>query len=178
MDLLLSFCSKFFFCFVFSFFCFFFFFNDTATTEIYTLSLHDVFRSRGRSDPNRLLSLGPSAHGPGFSSARSGPERPAVRDRQWVLAREQPERDRDLAPAPDTELLPQHVTVGLRSSRRDSEPCADLVVRATRCDQSDHFPLARRNGRRLLLRAQLDHGSEATPPFEGRPFVAGCKRGC
>src|SRR5438874_5865956 len=24
---------------------FFFFFNDTATTEIYTLSLHDVFRS-------------------------------------------------------------------------------------------------------------------------------------
>src|SRR5256885_14304871 len=25
---------------------FFFFFNDTATTEIYTLSLHDVFRSQ------------------------------------------------------------------------------------------------------------------------------------
>jgi len=24
------------------FFCFFFFFNDTATTEIYTLSLHDA----------------------------------------------------------------------------------------------------------------------------------------
>src|SRR2546422_7198275 len=24
----------------------FFFFNDTATTEIYTLSLHDLFRSR------------------------------------------------------------------------------------------------------------------------------------
>src|SRR6266480_2265423 len=28
------------------YFFFFFFFNDTATTEIYTLSLHDVFRSR------------------------------------------------------------------------------------------------------------------------------------
>src|SRR6266576_6453886 len=27
-------------------FIFFFFFNDTATTEIYTLSLHDAFRSR------------------------------------------------------------------------------------------------------------------------------------
>src|SRR6266496_2051026 len=26
-------------------FCFFFFFNDTATTEIYTLSLHTLFRS-------------------------------------------------------------------------------------------------------------------------------------
>src|SRR6266487_7067037 len=27
---------------LFFFFCFFFFFNDTATTEIYTLSLHDA----------------------------------------------------------------------------------------------------------------------------------------
>ena len=30
---------------------FFFFFNDTATTEIYTLSLHDVFRSHANADP-------------------------------------------------------------------------------------------------------------------------------
>src|SRR5256885_17048087 len=29
-------------CFFFSIFFFFFFFNDTATTEIYTLSLHDA----------------------------------------------------------------------------------------------------------------------------------------
>src|SRR6266516_6713288 len=28
------------------FFCFFFFFNDTATTEIYTLSLHDALPIR------------------------------------------------------------------------------------------------------------------------------------
>src|SRR3712207_7076401 len=28
-----------------------FFFNDTATTEIYTLSLHDVFRSTVDADP-------------------------------------------------------------------------------------------------------------------------------
>src|SRR5882762_11999115 len=27
---------------LFTFYCFFFFFNDTATTEIYTLSLHDA----------------------------------------------------------------------------------------------------------------------------------------
>src|SRR2546425_5358439 len=32
-------------CLLFTFF-FFFFFNDTATTEIYTLSLHELFRSR------------------------------------------------------------------------------------------------------------------------------------
>src|SRR5687767_15989283 len=31
--------------FFYFFFFFFFFFNDTATTEIYTLSLHDAFRS-------------------------------------------------------------------------------------------------------------------------------------
>jgi len=28
-------------------FCFFFFFNDTATTEIYTLSLHDALPISG-----------------------------------------------------------------------------------------------------------------------------------
>src|SRR5438552_2590559 len=36
----LSMCFLFTFCFIF--FSFFFFFNDTATTEIYTLSLHDA----------------------------------------------------------------------------------------------------------------------------------------
>src|SRR5687768_18382425 len=38
-----------FFCFFlhFSFFFFFFFFNDTATTEIYTLSLHDALPISG-----------------------------------------------------------------------------------------------------------------------------------
>src|SRR5437870_9766111 len=33
---------------------FFFFFNDPATTEIYTLSLHDAFRSRGPGRHDRL----------------------------------------------------------------------------------------------------------------------------
>src|SRR5229473_8467919 len=36
------FCIFFFFFLLFRFFRFFFFFNDTATTEIYTLSLHDA----------------------------------------------------------------------------------------------------------------------------------------
>src|SRR5260364_489495 len=35
--------------FCFLYFCFFFFFNDTATTEIYTLSLHDALPISGRS---------------------------------------------------------------------------------------------------------------------------------
>src|SRR5215510_15315823 len=40
---------------LFFFFFFFFFFNDTATTEIYTLSLHDALRSRiGSSERARV----------------------------------------------------------------------------------------------------------------------------
>src|SRR5215211_9435919 len=50
-------------CFTF-FFCFFFFFNDTATTEIYTLSLHDalpIYRSRTHRShcPHRACRSGP-----------------------------------------------------------------------------------------------------------------------
>src|SRR6266540_7545946 len=43
-----------------SFFCFlFFFFNDTATTEIYTLSLHDALPiSRPPEQPHRALDRG------------------------------------------------------------------------------------------------------------------------
>ena len=37
------------------FYLFFFFFNDTATTEIYTLSLHDAFRSPGTFDVDLTL---------------------------------------------------------------------------------------------------------------------------
>src|SRR2546427_13242128 len=37
----------------YSFICFFFFFNDTATTEIYTLSLHDALPISGGLDERR-----------------------------------------------------------------------------------------------------------------------------
>src|SRR3989442_1395914 len=40
---------------------FFFFFNDTATTEIYTLSLHDALPISG---PPRRHHVGPGAEGP------------------------------------------------------------------------------------------------------------------
>src|SRR3712207_8550307 len=45
---------------------FFFFFNDTATTEIYTLSLHDALPIFGEADPARsyLLCNEISAHLP------------------------------------------------------------------------------------------------------------------
>src|SRR5215813_14566237 len=54
-------------CVVLFFFFFFFFFNDTATTEIYTLSLHDALPisspatrlSRGRAHPRSGLARHP-----------------------------------------------------------------------------------------------------------------------
>src|ERR1051325_2555752 len=63
---------------------FFFFFNDTATTEIYTLSLHDALpicpetrdRScRRRAAVPRLLHRSPN----GFAARRSGTQRWAAR---------------------------------------------------------------------------------------------------
>src|SRR6266516_1581326 len=61
-------------------YCFFFFFNDTATTEIYTLSLHDalpILRRSGavlmvgrRADHLRLLPLDSGAPRSGFGEGR------------------------------------------------------------------------------------------------------------
>src|SRR2546421_12582508 len=47
---------------------FFFFFNDTATTEIYTLSLHDAL-------PISQQSIAPRVYSPGCTSSVGGPER-------------------------------------------------------------------------------------------------------
>src|SRR6266853_4763860 len=43
-------------------FFFFFFFNDTATTEIYTLSLHDALRSSPPAPADRACNTMPSRH--------------------------------------------------------------------------------------------------------------------
>src|SRR5688572_31514618 len=63
--------------------CFFFFFNDTATTEIYTLSLHDAL-------PISRLLVRPASAGGVDLSARS---RGAASERE-VVARPDPQRDR------------------------------------------------------------------------------------
>src|SRR6266700_8178181 len=46
--------------FFFLFFFFFFFFNDTATTEIYTLSLHDALPIPGLERRSSMAASGPS----------------------------------------------------------------------------------------------------------------------
>jgi len=64
---------------------------------------------------------------------------------QRILAREKPERDRDLASAPNAELLSQDVAVRFRRSGGDPEPRPDLVVRASGSDQCDDLPLTFRD---------------------------------
>src|SRR6266566_5008420 len=51
-----------FFFFSFLFFFFFFFFNDTATTEIYTLSLHDALPTPRRTGDDRVAHVKGALH--------------------------------------------------------------------------------------------------------------------
>src|SRR6266496_6810917 len=82
-------------------FCFFFFFNDTATTEIYTLSLHDalpIFPCPGRAHLDfapgtRLRRMAPSVHRRRAREARR--ERPLLRP---DLSRSAPERGSESRP--------------------------------------------------------------------------------
>src|SRR2546430_13993126 len=58
----------------------FFFFNDTATTEIYTLSLHDalpIFRRTCGSSPRGSLRKGTTALAPGCLIISSSPVDPS-----------------------------------------------------------------------------------------------------
>src|SRR2546425_11810345 len=58
---------------------FFFFFNDTATTEIYTLSLHDALPI---SQARRRLSVGTRLGGFAEPELREGPEYVGVRSEE------------------------------------------------------------------------------------------------
>src|SRR3989449_9726556 len=63
-----SFSYRFFFCFFF----FFFFFNDTATTEIYTLSLHDALPISSRKEDTYLPVRSSTASSWSFAMPCSG----------------------------------------------------------------------------------------------------------
>lgn len=66
-----------------------------------------------------------------------------------------------------TELLPEHIRVCLRGSRRDAEPLCDLVVRASGGDQLDHLKLPIGDDGRSLMQ-DCDHGDEANSAIERR----------
>src|SRR6266478_4895416 len=74
------------------FFRFFFFFNDTATTEIYTLSLHDALPIRERARLPRAVLLLPRAHQPRDDARREARCLVAEQRRQAVaeVARREP----------------------------------------------------------------------------------------
>src|SRR5215467_6678634 len=82
---------------------FFFFFNDTATTEIYTLSLHDALPiSRNRSAVGRI------ACDFGASSARPRNRPPTMRISGLAGLCRDDARDRDAAPASRCDLADPH----------------------------------------------------------------------
>src|SRR2546427_2038354 len=62
---------------------FFFFFNDTATTEIYTLSLHDALPISSRAPPRRLNGAKASARQGATASARWHCWARTTRRNQW-----------------------------------------------------------------------------------------------
>src|SRR6266480_2932482 len=78
--------------FIFNVIFFFFFFNDTATTEIYTLSLHDAFRSRPACPPCARASPDGTAPPPAADPRR--------RDRPSGCPRRRRRRTPDRHPSP------------------------------------------------------------------------------
>src|SRR5256885_4368884 len=81
-------------------FFFFFFFNDTATTEIYTLSLHDALPISERVDRHDVY-FAPVAHGADAHLPRAalqdvhvlvavGPRRPVVRSEEHTSELQSP----------------------------------------------------------------------------------------
>src|SRR6476620_12689480 len=64
--------------------CFFFFFNDTATTEIYTLSLHDALPIRGSGTADHGHQ---PAHRPGRAARRSEEHTSELQSRQYIVCR-------------------------------------------------------------------------------------------
>src|SRR5207342_3971019 len=68
---------------VYFFFCFFFFFNDTATTEIYTLSLHDALPIFFWRDFNRATAV----HGLATTGGRSEEHTSELQSRENLVCR-------------------------------------------------------------------------------------------
>src|SRR6476620_12803323 len=75
--------------FLFFLLCFFFFFNDTATTEIYTLSLHDALPISASMRPSRKASCASSGRiqSPPAVAVRSEEHTSELQSRQYLVCR-------------------------------------------------------------------------------------------
>src|SRR2546430_7691480 len=98
---------------------FFFFFNDTATTEIYTLSLHDALPiSAGRAGDR--LPLGRTVPGGGDATpladqpARSEEHTSELQSQSNLVCRLLLEKKKNAKCAPDHRLLPVHDRMSIR----------------------------------------------------------------
>jgi hypothetical protein len=83
---------------------------------------------------------------------------------EGIAAGERAVRARDLPTPRATELLPEHVRVGLGGSRRDAEPSCDLLVRVSGGDELDHLELPIRDRRRSLVQ-HCDHAATLPTRF-------------
>src|SRR3989454_7467355 len=140
------------------FILFFFFFNDTATTEIYTLSLHDALPiSRGRQDEGH--------HVPGHLLLAT--DHPL--SQQVLEAQQAPQvvRQIDLAEVPrplPTHSIEHHLNHALTGGqlRRVAGEQLDLVRRAIAVEHGDALAPSRR-GRGVQL-TQVCEGPVLRPP--------------
>src|SRR6266404_4611921 len=104
---------------------------------------------RQRYAPTNPLGRGWTPAAEGVAAGASSPSAPVVGTRrlqaarQRVLARQQAERDWDVPPPRNAELLPEYVAMSLGGSWRDTEHQPDFVVRQTLRDQLDDLPLPR-----------------------------------
>src|SRR5215208_8379515 len=97
-------------CISFPFF-FFFFFNDTATTEIYTLSLHDALPippcCRSSFQPASIITSPMASVEP--STARSEEHTSELQSRGHLVCRLLLEKKKKKIPSPNNSLRPIHI---------------------------------------------------------------------
>src|SRR3954471_16657584 len=113
--------------------------------------------------------------GGGLPSAPSSGCRRCRLTGKGVFTRERPECSRNLPPPRYAELLTEHVAVGFRRPRRDTEALANLLVRAAERDEHDHLALPIGQGELGAVRALL-HGHDATPSARAEPSADGSIR--
>src|SRR2546426_8779396 len=100
---------------------YFFFFNDTATTEIYTLSLHDALPICRRSPRHGRRGRSPPLRAPGRARAAAAP----------------PARDRKSTRLNSSHLVISYAVFCLKKKNpRITTPCSyrQIVVRSTYCN--------------------------------------------
>src|SRR6266480_421801 len=170
-------------------FFFFFFFNDTATTEIYTLSLHDAlpiwlepgargFGGRIWCAPRALFGSCPRPQPPGPRPRSS----PALRYLHRVSSRPGRQHRRPTF-RPRARAVRRRDASAFRRWRAGAAlapaPDARLCPRRARCDRgAARAARARRVRNRAVLRPQhrRPHGAESPPTFRGGAVPAGARR--